>query len=217
MFELIILDIMMLEMWGDELCVVIKNDIEILYIFIILFIVLNDEKNILEGLKIGVDEYIVKLFNIGILKVIIVNLLINCVLLKSKYVNFEVSEEEEVFLNCVIDFDWKFIVMVKKSVEENIDNLVFNVDVFCNLLNMSCISFYNKLKVLIDQVFVDYIRLICLKWVVVLLKIGQYFVIEIFELMGFNDVKYFWEVFKKYFKVSFSKYCKEGGKEDVEE
>ena len=58
--ELIISDIMMPEMRGDELCAAIKNDIETSHIPIILLTALNDEKNILEGLKIGADEYIVK-------------------------------------------------------------------------------------------------------------------------------------------------------------
>lgn len=215
--ELIISDIMMPEMRGDELCAAIKNDIETSHIPIILLTALNDEKNILEGLKIGADEYIVKPFNIGILKATIANLLTNCALLKSKYANLEVSEEEEVSPNCATDLDWKFIATVKKSVEENIDNPAFNVDVLCNLLNMSRTSFYNKLKALTDQAPADYIRLIRLKRAAALLKTGQHSVTEISELTGFNDVKYFREVFKKHFKVSPSKYCKEGGKEDVEE
>ena len=130
--ELIISDIMMPEMRGDELCAAIKNDIETSHIPIILLTALNDEKNILEGLKIGADEYIVKPFNIGILKATIANLLTNRALLKSKYANLEVSEEEEVSPNCATDLDWKFIATVKKSVEENIDNPAFNVDVLCN-------------------------------------------------------------------------------------
>ena len=215
--ELIISDIMMPEMRGDELCAAIKNDIETSHIPIILLTALNDEKNILEGLKIGADEYIVKPFNIGILKATIANLLTNRALLKSKYANLEVSEEEEVSPNCATDLDWKFIATVKKSVEENIDNPAFNVDVLCNLLNMSRTSFYNKLKALTDQAPADYIRLIRLKRAAALLKTGQHSVTEISELTGFNDVKYFREVFKKHFKMSPSKYCKEGGKEDVEE
>ena len=215
--ELIISDIMMPEMRGDELCAAIKNDIETSHIPIILLTALNDEKNILEGLKIGADEYIVKPFNIGILKATIANLLTNRALLKSKYANLEVSEEEEVSPNCATDLDWKFIATVKKSVEENIDNPAFNVDVLCNLLNMSRTSFYNKLKALTDQAPADYIRLIRLKRAAALLKTGQHSVTEISELTGFNDVKYFREVFKKHFKVSPSKYCKEGGKEDVED
>lgn len=215
--ELIISDIMMPEMRGDELCAAIKNDIETSHIPIILLTALNDEKNILEGLKIGADEYIVKPFNIGILKATVANLLTNRALLKSKYANLEVSEEEEASPNCATDLDWKFIATVKKSVEENIDNPAFNVDVLCNLLNMSRTSFYNKLKALTDQAPGDYIRLIRLKRAATLLKTGQHSITEISEMTGFSDVKYFREVFKKHFNVSPSKYSKEGGKEDKEE
>lgn len=215
--ELIISDIMMPEMRGDELCAAIKNDIETSHIPIILLTALNDEKNILEGLKIGADEYIVKPFNIGILKATVANLLTNRALLKSKYANLEVSEEEEASPNCATDLDWKFIATVKKSVEENIDNPAFNVDVLCNLLNMSRTSFYNKLKALTDQAPGDYIRLIRLKRAATLLKTGQHSITEISEMTGFSDVKYFREVFKKHFNVGPSKYSKEGGKEDKEE
>ena len=82
---------------------------------------LNDEKNILEGLKIGADEYVVKPFNIGILKATITNLLTNRALLRNKYANLELSdnEEEEECINCSKDIDWKFIATVKKTLEVN--------------------------------------------------------------------------------------------------
>lgn len=215
--ELIISDIMMPEMQGDELCNIIKNDITTSHIPIILLTALNDEKNILEGLQIGADEYIVKPFNIGILKATIANLLTNRALLKSKYANLDVNEEEDgKSPNCTTDLDWKFIATVRKSVEENMDNPTFNIDVLCNLLNMSRTSFYNKLKALTDQAPGDYIRLIRLKRAATLLKSGQHSVTEVSELTGFNDVKYFREVFKKHFKVSPSRYAKEGGKINVE-
>ena len=51
--ELILSDIMMPEMGGDELCVTIKGDIETSHIPILLLTALGDERNILEGLKVG--------------------------------------------------------------------------------------------------------------------------------------------------------------------
>ena len=65
---LILSDIMMPEMRGDELCIAIKNDIETSHIPVVLLTALGDEKNILEGLHIGADEYIVKPFSINILE-----------------------------------------------------------------------------------------------------------------------------------------------------
>lgn len=169
------------------MCAAIKNDIETSHIPIILLTALNDEKNILEGLKIGADEYVVKPFNIGILKATITNLLTNRALLRNKYANLELSdnEEEEECINCSKDIDWKFIATVKKSVEDNMDNQAFNVDVLCTLLNMSRTSFYNKIKALTDQAPADYIRLIRLKRAAHLLKTEKYTITEVAEMTGF--------------------------------
>ncbi|WP_455962398.1 hybrid sensor histidine kinase/response regulator transcription factor [Bacteroides bouchesdurhonensis] len=210
--ELVISDIMMPEMRGDELCNTIKNNIETSHIPIILLTALNNEKDILSGLKIGADEYIVKPFNIGILKATIANLLTNRALLRNKYANLEMDEEEnndESNINCSKDIDWKFLANVRKHVEDNIDNPALTVDVLCSLVGMSRTSFYNKLRALTDQPPADFIRLIRLKRAVQLLKEGNYNVTEISEMVGFNDVKYFREVFKKRYNVSPSQYGKE--------
>ncbi len=218
--ELIISDIMMPEMRGDELCAAIKNDIETSHIPVILLTALNDEKNIMDSLQIGADKYIIKPFNLGIMKASIASLLANRALLRNKYANLELQEEEETeddCNNCNTDLDWKFISAVKKQVEINMDNPAFNVDVLCNLLNMSRTSFYNKLKALTDQAPGDYIRLIRLKRAGELLKAGEHNITEIAEMTGFSDAKYFREVFKRHYNVSPSKYGKgEGADENAD-
>ena len=209
--NMIISDIMMPEMRGDELCHKLKNDIETSHIPIILLTALNNDRNIIEGLKTGADEYIVKPFNIGILRATIANILTNRSLLRHKYANLELNDEESdtACINCSTDIDWKFISTVKKSVEDNMDNSSFTVDVLCNLLNMSRTSFYNKIKALTDQAPADYIRLIRLKRAAQLLKEQQHSITEVAEMTGFSDAKYFREVFKKHFNVSPSQYAKQ--------
>ena len=218
--NLVISDIMMPEMRGDELCHILKNDIETSHIPIILLTALNTDKNIIEGLQSGADEYIVKPFNIGILRANIANLLTNRALLHHKYASLDLNDEKNNTdcINCSNDLDWKFIATVKKSVEDNMDNPSFNVDVLCNLLNMSRTSFYNKIKALTDQAPADYIRLIRLKHAAQLLKGQKHTITEISELTGFSDAKYFREVFKKHFNMSPSQYAKRGkeGKDDEE-
>ncbi|WP_042372899.1 hybrid sensor histidine kinase/response regulator transcription factor [Bacteroides neonati] len=206
--ELIISDIMMPEMRGDELCSILKSDIETSHIPIILLTALNDENNILAGLNTGADEYVVKPFNIGILKATIASLLTNRALLRNRYANPEAVSLGNDCINCSTDLDWKFIATVKKSVEDNLDNSAFTVDVLCNLMSMSRTSFYNKIKALTDQAPGDYIRIIRLTRAAQLLKEGKHNITEVAELTGFNDAKYFREVFKKHFKVSPSKYGK---------
>ena len=60
------------------------------------------------------------------------------------------------------------------------------------------------------MLFRSYIRIIRLKRAAKLLREKQYNITEISEMTGFNDVKYFREVFKKYYKVSPSQYAKGG-------
>ncbi len=66
--ELVLSDIMMPEMGGDELCVAIKSDIETSHIPVLLLTALGDENNILDGLSIGADEYLIKPFSVKILR-----------------------------------------------------------------------------------------------------------------------------------------------------
>ena len=211
--DLVISDIMMPEMRGDELCQILKNDIETSHIPIILLTALNSDRNIIEGLQTGADEYIVKPFNIGILRATIDNLLANRALLRKKFARLDIAAKEETdeCPNCTNDLDLKFMQTVKKSVEDNLANQDFNVDALCNLLNMSRTSFYNKIKVLTDQAPADYIRLIRLNHAARLLKEQRYSITEVAEMTGFNDAKYFREVFKKHFNVSPSQYAKDGG------
>ncbi len=207
--DLIISDVIIPGMRGDELCRTLKNDIETSHIPFILLTALNHEKNIIDGLMSGADEYIVKPFNTGILKATIANLLNNRALLRQKYAHPEISNQaNDDCINCATDLDWKFILTVRKHVGENMDNSTFNVDVLCNLMNMSRTSFYNKIKALTDQAPADYVRLIRLTHSARLLQEQRYSITEIAEMTGFNDAKYFREVFKKHFKVSPSQYAK---------
>ena len=210
--DLIISDVMMPEMRGDELCRILKNDINTSHIPIILLTALNSDKHIIEGLQSGADEYVVKPFSNGVLRATIANLLKNREILRRKYASLELSTQQTdnpECSNCTSDLDWKFMATVKQEVEKHMDDTTFNVDVLCGLLNMSRTSFYNKIKALTAQAPADYIRLIRLKHATRLLSEQKYSISEIADMTGFSDAKYFREVFKKHFNVSPSQYAKE--------
>ena len=203
--DLVISDIMMPEMSGDELCSAIKGDLEMSHIPVVLLTALGDEKNMLEGLEIGADAYITKPFSVGILKATIKNLLANRALLRQVYNSIE-EEEQNFPVNCTNTLDWKFIASVKECIEKNMGDLDFGVDVLSNQHHMSRTSFYNKLKALTGYAPADYIRMIRLQRAAQLLKQKEYTITEIAEIVGFSDAKYFREVFKKYYNVSPSKF-----------
>lgn len=172
-----------------------------------------DGTDIVEGLETGADKYLIKPFNIGILKASIANILTNRALLRSKYAEMELHNDS-ISINYSNTLDQQFLEAVKETITENLDNSGFNVESLCASQNMSRSSFYNKLKALTDQAPADYIRLIRLKRAAQLLSEGQYNISEISDMTGFNDVKYFREVFKKYYKISPSGYSKGEMKEE---
>lgn len=64
-FDLIILDINLLDKSGFELC----NEIKENYNILIIFLIVNDmECDMIKGYEFGVLDYIIKLFNINIFK-----------------------------------------------------------------------------------------------------------------------------------------------------
>ena len=207
--DLVISDIMMPEMSGDELCSTIKRDIEMSHIPVILLTALGDEKNMLGGLEIGADAYITKPFSVGIFKVTVKNILANRALLRQAYNSIE-DEEKHLPANCSNTLDWKFIASVKECIEKNMGDLDFTVDILSSQHHMSRTSFYNKLKALTGYAPADYIRMIRLQHAAQLLKQGEHTVTEVADIVGFSDVKYFREVFKKYYDVSPSKYAESG-------
>lgn len=196
------------DMKGTELSLTLKGDIETSHIPIILLTDKNDEKHILKGLQNGADEYILKPFNYRILKASMANLLANRALLRDKYASLEIQEPIDC-IHCSTNLDWKFIATVKEKVEEHMSEADFTVDKLCAILNMSRTSFYNKLKDLTNKTPSDYIRLIKLNHAALLLKSQEFTIAEIAEKTGFNDAKYFREVFKKHYNMTPSKYAKE--------
>lgn len=83
-----------------------------------------------------------------------------------------------------------------------------NVENLCDVMNMSWSSLYNKIKVLINDLFSDFICKVCMNEVSILLKSKCYIVFEVLDMMGFSDFKYFMDIFKKYYGVLLSIYMK---------
>lgn len=209
--EIILSDIMMPEMRGDDLCKAIKSNIETSHIPIILLTALGDEQNILSGLENGADDYISKPFNVRVLKASIGNILANRTLLRSKYGTLDMDADIIMpMAKCTNSLDWQFMSKVRKSVEDNISNTEFKVDMFCQLNNMSRTSFYCKLKALTELSPSGYVKTIRLRRAMKLLKEGKHTIIQIADICGFSSDKYFREVFKKYLKMSPSQFAKEG-------
>lgn len=192
-------------MGGDELCASVKSDIETSHIPVMLLTALGDEKDMLEGLENGADAYITKPFSINVLRANIRNILANRALLKRAYAGLE-DGVGQVPPDCHNTRDWKFMASVRECVMKNIDNPGFCVDMLCGMQNMSRTGFFNKLKALTGHAPADYIRSMRLQYAAQLLREKDCSITEISDDSGFSDVRYFREVFRKYYGMSPSEY-----------
>lgn len=205
--DLILSDVMMPIMNGDEMCSILKNDIETSHIPIILLTALNDKDSIIRGLETKADKYIIKPFDVDVLKANITNVLANKEIIKKRFAQINFSTEE-MSNDPGMTLDQEFIIKVTTTIKKNI-NKELNVETLCGSLNMSRSSFYNKIKALTNDSPSDFIRKVRMNEASILLKSKRYTISEVSDLMGFSDPKYFTDTFKKYYGVPPSTYMKQ--------
>lgn len=139
--DLIISDVMMSVMDGETMCRTLKSDIETSHIPIILLTALGDKKDILRGLETKADMYIVKPFDLMVLKANISNILENREIIRKKLQQASVSPEaptEEIAMPTNLDNE--FMQKVTTLVKENLGKDL-TVDTLCAGMNMSRTSF----------------------------------------------------------------------------
>lgn len=205
--DLILSDVMMPVMNGDKMCHILKNNIETSHIPIILLTALNDKDSIIKGLQTKADKYIIKPFDVDVLKANIANVLANKEIIKKRFSQFDFNTEE-MQDEPGLDLDQAFIIKVTETIKQNI-NKELNVETLCASLNMSRSSFYNKIKALTNCSPSDFIRKVRMNEASILLKSKRYTISEISDMLGFSDPKYFTDTFKKYYGVPPSIYMKQ--------
>lgn len=209
--DLVISDIMMPEMRGDEMCQTLKSNIETSHIPVILLTALGDRESILHGLEIKADSYVVKPFDMDILKANIASVLANKEFLRQRFAQLNYHTEDlppEVQEAPGLNLDQAFLIKATELVKKNLGK-EFNVDDLCMEMGMSRSSLYNKIKALTDRSPSDFVRQIRMTEAAALLKSKKYTVAEVSDMMGYSDPKYFTDIFKKHYGMTPSAYMKQ--------
>ena len=209
--DLVISDIMMPEMRGDEMCQTLKSNVETSHIPVILLTALGDRESILHGLEIKADSYVVKPFDMDILKANIASVLANKEFLRQRFAQLNYHTEDlppEVQEAPGLNLDQAFLIKATELVKKNLGK-EFNVDDLCMEMGMSRSSLYNKIKALTDRSPSDFVRQIRMTEAATLLKSKKYTVAEVSDMMGYSDPKYFTDIFKKHYDMTPSAYMKQ--------
>ena len=207
--DVVVTDVMMPELRGDDLCRQLKGSLATSHIPVILLTALAEEQEVIKGLHCGADDYLTKPFHIGVLRASIERLLTNRERLKRWFSQAADQQEQPAEAEALSTLDSKFMSEMKEQVERHMADKEFNVDSLCRQMGLSRTSLYNKVKALTDESPADYMRLIRLQKAAEMLKTGKQTVAEVAERTGFNDAKYFREVFKRYYHTSPTQFAKQ--------
>lgn len=200
--DIILSDVVMPVLHGDELCRMLKSSVDTSHIPVVLLTALCAREDIVYGLEAGANDYIVKPFDLRVLKARLRNVLQDRQRFRNSVLTME-DRPEEVDYSSLLDK--KFMDRVMEVIGHEMDNPDFSINDFCRMMGMSRTSIYNKLKTLTGKGPADYIRIVRLNKSKALLKTKKYTIGEVASLVGFSDPKYFSTCFKKQFGISPSK------------
>lgn len=198
---LIISDIMMPEMDGTTLCAKLKSNINTNDVPIILLTAKSREEDQLEGLQTGADAYILKPFNMDILRRTIINLLTMRRTLKNKFTGKE-SQEEKVEQRKIQTPNDALMQRVMEVINENIGDSDLSVDMIAQKVGISRVHLHRKMKELTNQTPHSFIRNIRLQQAAKLLKDGKQSITDVMYACGFSNSASFSTMFKNLYGCS---------------
>ncbi|WP_062616572.1 two-component regulator propeller domain-containing protein [Flammeovirga sp. SJP92] len=211
--NLILSDIMMPVMDGYELTKKIREDAQVCHLPIILLTAKNSSDSKLKGYEYGVDAYVTKPFNTEVLMARINTLVENRRRLQKNFrTNIDTQPSEVTFTS----IDERFLNRLVAIVEENISDPKFTVEKLAYEYGTTPLRLNQKLKALTEQTAKIFIRNIRLKRAAQLLKMGRYGVSDVTYEVGFSDLKYFRNCFKKEFGVPPSHFLRNKKKKEEE-
>lgn len=208
--DIIVCDVNLPDKTGFEICEILKNDLRTSHIPVILLTALDNKESYLQGLKSGVDLYLTKPFSYPILIQSLRALLYNREKLRYYYTN---NIGRIVDSKSFGSIEQTFVNNLNNLIKTNIDNADFSVENLADLLNISRIQLYRKIKAMFDVNVSDYINNFRLEQAKSMLQNPELTISEIAYKTGFSSPNYFSTVFKNKFGISPNAFRKSAGKE----
>ncbi len=156
----------------------------------------------------GADAYVMKPFNMDILRRTIVNLIHTHQMLRLKYGRNDqlVEQVDEVKMKSPDD---QLLERIMKVINKNIGNSDLSVDKIADEVGISRVHLHRKMKELTGQTPHDFIRNIRLKQAANLLASQNMNITEVMYACGFNNAASFSTIFKKFYGMSPREYMNE--------
>lgn len=204
--DMVLTDVMMPRLDGNELCQRIKTHTDTDHIAVVMLTAKTAQDNRLQGLQYGADEYLSKPFNRTELYLRLQNLTTRQQRLVDHYrQRFSLPDQSDDGVNSPPDrlpaftaaaSTNPFLVRIYALLEEHLDDPSISVDWLADQLAMNRKTLYRKVQSLIQLAPADLIRQYRMRKAAELLHAGHN-VSETADLVGFNSPSHFTTVFKE--------------------
>ena len=212
-YDLVISDVVMPEMDGFTMLRMIKTNANVSHIPVIMLSSKADIGNRLEGLERGADAFLPKPFDMEELHLNVENLIQGRQRLRGKFSGAQ-QQIDKVELCEVKGNDELLMERVMKSINKNISNSDFNVDMLTQEVGISRAQLHRKMKEITGLSTSEFIRNIRLEQAARLLREQKINVTQVAYTVGFSNLAHFSTIFRKHFGVAPSEYVdNKGGKE----
>lgn len=194
--DLIVSDVMMPEMDGNEFCRIIKTDFKTSHIPVILLTAKATLDSKLEGLETGADDYIIKPFESEELLARIKNLIEQRKILREKFSKDIYYKSDSLVTNIL---DKEFLEKATDAVEKKIHDFNFNSEKLAEEISMSRSQLNRKLSAITGQSSGEFIRSIRMKKAAQMILENRFGITQIALEVGFSSPGQFTKAFKKHF------------------
>ncbi|MDO4496553.1 MAG: response regulator, partial [Bacteroidales bacterium] len=203
--DLVISDVMMPEMDGNELCKNIRSNVLISHVPVILLTARSTDVDQIQGLEVGADAFLAKPFNVDVLMKMTQNVIRNHERLKNTFSGqqdqtgkIEVPKEKTP--------DERLMDRINRVLNERISDPTLSAEIVAREVGLSRVHLYRKLKELTNQSARDYIRNMRIIKAADLLTARKVSIGEVANSVGYTDQRNFSTAFKSIYGMTPSEY-----------
>jgi len=201
--DLITCDLMLDDGDGFDIIKALKSDIRTSHIPIVVVSAKSSMDDRLEGIKLGIDDYVTKPFSFQFLLERIRMLLINREKLREHFIHqlpVEISPSKDTNL------ERSFMKRFNALIEEYLSDPDFGAQQLGESMGLSRSQLYRKVKAILGYSVNDYINKVRIKKACQLLLEEDMSISEIAQMVGFSSATYFSTVFKNHLQMRPSEY-----------
>lgn len=207
----ILCDVMMPVKDGFTTCREIKTNPATSQTVVIMLTAKVENEDVIAGIEAGADDYITKPFDLEVLRSKLISQLKRRDQMREFYTQSAPETEETVVavpapLNEIEAAGNVFMNKIVKTIEEHLDDPCFDAKFLADEMNMSIPTLYRRVKAFSNCSILELTRSVRIKRAAELILQQRYSIIEVCEMVGFNDMATFRKRFTEQYGVNPSQY-----------